>query len=441
LPTTVLPDSDLHGQFRFESIRAKYGSMLPNSLEMAVALLKHELGTGDRNLDRAITDASTDLSKEILDLINDFDGLSIDVRLDPQARTVSSDMTLLYKSQTSWLSQRFFDGKTESAPPEIFWNIPSASTMASYGHGGGDTNTFSSIKRHGAVLIDAALATQSLPAADRKALVEVYERMFDGGLTKFGPAHVYAYGPIPTKKPDASSGASNPADELKASFGWQLMGFEEPAAQVDGWLQQVARAYGRAGFQQWLRKELSIEARVMPRVRYGARMVAGLPGLKAMQVSVPAIALDGDAKPGAPSLEFFVMLLPDGQRCWLAVGADAAVLEKHLKTVKAGGKDTIRNRTDLASLRSVPVRAGGYITLVGLASEALNKTQDYLDRAGGRNLVDGLFDKIPNHGETPIVFFSQTQDGTPAKSSVKFHVDRGTIEDLRALVQSFGLKP
>lgn len=340
------------------------------------------------------------------------------------------------------MSQRFFDGKTESGPPEIFWNIPSASTMASYGHGGGDTNAFSPIKRHGVALIDAALAMQNLPAADRKALVEVYERMFDGGPTKIGPAHVYATGPNPTKKSAVSSENANVLDEFKASFGWQLMGFEEPAAQLDGWLQQVTRAYGRAGFQKWLRKEASIEARDMPRVRYGARMVAGLPGLKAMQITVPAKVLDGYEKPGASSLELFVMLVPDGQRCWFAVGADAAVLEKNLKTAKTGGEGTLRNRTDLAPLRSTRTRAGGYLTMAGLVSESLKGMADPLGRKRfGFGITHELFDKIPNHGETPILFYSQTQDGTPAKSSVKFHVDRGTIDDLRALVQSLGLQP
>jgi hypothetical protein len=440
LPVASMPDSDLHGEVRFGPVRAKFGHMLPGALEMGSSVLSHEFGTGDRNLDRAITDAMSEVSKELLALSNDLDGLRLDVQIDPTGRTLSGEMALSFKNRSAWLSQRFFDNADKAgAPPPIFWNAPAASSNVFFDRGV-DGKNYLVIKRHGANLIDAALARENFTAADRKAVVALFDRLLEGS-----PVSVSASGQVEPPKPGTRPGTDfdQIRDAVTASLGWQIIGLEERSNRVDAWLQDLTRVYGRGSVQQWLRTQLSLDARSMPRVRYAAKTVAGLPGLKALQITVPATALDKDIKGTPKPFTYSVMVLPDGERTWLAMGAEEALLEKHLKTVKAGGAGTIEGKAGLESLRASRTVAGGYITIAGIAAQASGGFMEALDGRGYQNRemerLLGAFARIPNHGETPILLTSQVQQGSPAQVSVKFQANRGTIDDLRSLLLTMGL--
>lgn len=440
LPVASMPDSDLHGQVRLAPIHSKFGHMLPGALEMGSSVLSHEFGTGDRNLDRAITDAMSEVSKELLALSNDLDGLRLDVQLDPNGRALSGEMALTFKNRSSWLSQRFFDNADKAgAPPAIFWRAPAASSNVFFDRGV-DGKNYAVIKRHGSNLIDAALARENFTAADRKAVVGLFDRLLEGS-----PVSVSASGQVEPPKPETR--AATEFDQIREavtmSLGWQIIGLEERSTRVDGWLQDLARVYGRASVQQWLRTELSLDARSMPRVRYAAKTVAGLPGLKVLQITVPHTVLDKNIKGAPKPFVYSVMVLPDGERTWLAMSADEALLEKHLKTVKAGGAGTIEGKAGLESLRASRTVAGGYITMAGIAAQASGGFMEALDGRGYQNRemerLLGAFARIPNHGETPILLTSQVQEGSPAHVSVKFQASRGTIDDLRSLLLTMGL--
>lgn len=440
LPVATMPDTDLHGEIRLAPIQQKYGRMLPGAIEMGASVVSHEVGTGDRNLDRAITDTVSGLGQELLALSNDLDSLSFDVQLDPDGRTMTGDMSLAFKNKSSWLAQRMFDNANKAGPPPpIFWRAPSGSDNVFFDRGV-DGKNYGAIKRHGTNLIDAALAHENFPAADRKAVVDLFERLFDGS-----PMSVSASGHIDSKA-STTKGASEfdrIRDAASASLGWQLVGLEESPTRVDGWLRDLARAYSRPAVQRWIRDQSSLDVRSVPTMRYGAEAAAGLPGLKALKVTVPASAFDRSIKGRQPSpLIYYIMVLPDGARTWVAMGADKSALEKQLKAVKAGGSSTIEGRVGLESLKSGRAVSGGYVTIAGIAAQATSGLMDALKGGGYRDYqfeeVLNALARIPNHGETPIVVSSQVQEGSPAKVSVRFKVNRGTIDDLRSLIMAMG---
>ncbi len=436
LPVVALPDRDLAGEVRLAPIQSKYGKMLPQAIEMGSSFVGHELGTGDRNLDRAISDAVGEVGKELIALSNDLDSLRFEVQLEPDAKTLSGEVSLAFKARTSWLAQRFFDNADKAgAPPPLFWGAPADSTSAFFDRGV-DAKNYEMIRRHGGNLLDAAMARENLPAADRKAVVGLFEKLMDGT-----PISVSASGRV---EPTAAKGASEfdkIRDAAAVSLGWQVIGLEERSTRVDAWLQDLARVYGRAAIQRWLRSTTSLEAKHMPQVRYGAMTVAGLPGLKALQITVPATILDPSIK-GAKPFTYFVMVLPEGNRTWLAMGADQAALEKQLKAIKAGGSSTLESKPGLEGLRSGRVVGGGFITMAGIASQASGGLAEALDGGGFRNRemerVLTAFSRLPNRGNTPMLLTTQTQDGSPARVAIQFKVNRGTVEDLRSLVLSMG---
>lgn len=440
LPVATMPDSDLHGEIRLAPVQKRYGAMLPSALEMGASVLSHEIGTGDRNLDRAITDSMSSISRELVALANDLDGLSFDVRLDPAAQSLSGEMSLAFKNKSSWLAQRMFDNAGKAGPPPpIFWSAPAGSDTVYFDRGVDGAN-YTSIKRHGASLVDAGLAHENFPPADRKAVVDLFERMLEGS-----PVSVSATGHI-----DPAAGATKPAtefdrirDAVSASLGWQLVGLEEGPTRVDGWLRDLSRVWARPGIQRWVRDQASLDVRSMPRMRYGAHAAAGLPGLKALTITVPASAFDRSIKGAQPKpFTYYVMVLPEGSRTWVAMGADKAVLEKQLKAVKAGGRATLEGKAGLETLKSARVVSGGYMTMAGLAAQATGGLVQALEGRSYRNRefeeVLNALARIPNHGETPILITSHVDPGSPARVSLQFRVNRGTIEDLRSLVVHLG---
>ncbi|PIE05750.1 MAG: hypothetical protein CSA75_03125, partial [Sorangium cellulosum] len=265
LPVATLPDNDLHGQIRLAPIQARYGKMLPSALEMGASVLSHEIGTGDRNLDRAISDSVTGLSQEVLALSNDLNTMQFNVNLDATGKTMSGDLSLAFKSKSSWIAQRMFDHASNAGPPPpIFWNVPLKSDTTFYSRGV-DSKHYTGIQRHGSNLLDAALARETFSAADRKAIVSLYERLIDGS-----PVSVSASGHLePPSMPRSASEFEQIRSAISNSFGWQLIGLEESSARVEGWLRDFSNTYRRPSVQRWLRKKADVEARSMPTIRYG----------------------------------------------------------------------------------------------------------------------------------------------------------------------------
>lgn len=437
LPVASMPESDLHGEIRLAPIQKKYGRMLPGALEMGASVISHEIGTGDRNLDRAITDAVSGLSQELLALSNDLDSVVIDAKLDPDGRTMNGEMMLQLKSRNSWLSQRMFDNISKAGPPpEIFWRTPGKADSAFFDRGV-DGKNYGAVKRHGGNLIDAALAHENFPAADRKAVVDLFERLFDGS-----PMSVSASGHIdPANTPAGGTEFDRIRETAAASLGWQLIGIEEPPTRVDGWLRDLANVYRRPAIQTWLRNKTKLDNASMPKVQYGALQAAGLQGLKSLQITIPATAFDRTIKGQPKPFTYYIMVLPHGSRTWVAMGADKATLETQLRAVKSGS-GTIEGRAGLEPLKAGRYVSGGYMTMAGIAAQATGSMLQGLDRGGFRNSemeqVLNALARMPNHGETPILLMSQVQDGSPARVKIQFLVNRGTIDDLRSFIVTMG---
>ena len=435
LPVMNLPDRDLVGEVRLAPLQNKYGKMLPQLIQMGSSVASHELGTGDRNLDRAISDTVGELGKELLALSTDLDSLRFETQLEPDAKTLTGEMSLAFQSRTSWLAQRFFDNAEKAGPPPaLFWNAPIDSTSVAFDRGSSPSH-FASFRRHGGNLLDAALARENLPLADRKEVVALFEKMFEGF-----PTTITAQGPVLSSK-TATTKAGELQEAATAALGWYVLGLDENSTRIDAWLQDVSRVYARPTIQRWLRTTSGLDANHLPQVRYGAMATAGLPGLKALQVSIPATLMDASSKNEKP-LIYYIMMLPDGNRTWLATGADQASLINQLKAAKTGGASTINSRKDLEALRSARAVGGGFFTMTGIVHQASNDIMDVFQGYNSRNSELQQFlaaiPKLPHRGNAPMFITTRVDDGSPARVTVQFKVTRETVEDLRALILTMG---
>ena len=432
-PMADFPDKDLYGEIRFTPIMARHRDDLATLFRMASSYLSIELGTSDQAVNRAIADAFADLSKEILGFAGDLDKLRFEAHLDQSTKAMSAELGLSLKTRTSWLAESYFSNVGKAGPPHpIFWAAPAESEYVSFGHGS-NAEEYATIRRHVRSLLDAwmaSLGSQSsststaIPQADRKAMLDLIDKLFDNQ-----PATVLAAGSVQSKVSEGASELEVTYDTVSTTVGWTLIGFEEKHTRFDAFLSELSRAFGRATVQKWIGDWISLGAADMPKTTYGPMQVAGLPGLKAMQISVPATSFDESYK-GKTPLIGYVMMLPNGGRTWLAAGVDRAALEKQLRAVKIGGASTIESMSGLDQLRSEQLVSGGFWTLRGML---LSGGSSVPQKSSAPDLITRVSNS-PNQGRTPIVWTSKAREGNPSVATLHYQLNSGTMDDIKAIV-------
>jgi hypothetical protein len=211
-------------------------------------------------------------------------------------------------------------------------------------------------------------------------------------------------------------------------------------------LKDMVGVYNRAALLAPLKKEMGSDAKSLPTVRTvpaPAQLGAG-----AIDVEIKASGLESPL-PHAPgpngkreTLSFIahVLLMADGKQTWLAFGVNRDELVKHLLQVKTGAPDsgTLGARAGLEPLKAGKNMAGGFITLTPLLASARSSV-DWFGLVSNQSLpseagkIMRLLNSLPNRGETPMFFTTQSSASPPMQSSFTFNLPRGAIDDFTAL--------
>jgi len=136
-------------------------------------------------------------------------------------------------------------------------------------------------------------------------------------------------------------------------------------------------------------------------------------------------------------LAFRIAIVPDGPgRTWFGFSADNAVLQKRIAAALAGAPEagTIASRQDIAPLRREPSLYSGFI----IYGSAVDRSFGLTKRWGGSGEADWLRSAItaaPNKLQTPILLLGTGTTGPAPSSSLELRFQRGSIEDLAALVR------
>ncbi|MBI5531519.1 MAG: hypothetical protein HY898_02310 [Deltaproteobacteria bacterium] len=447
LPTVAMPDTDLHGELRMAPIQARYGKQLPIYLAGLSSFASHYVGTGDRKLDAAISDAMNGVSTDAVSLVNDLDGLVINANLAPASKSADADVTLKLKGRSSWFAQRLFEKAGEAGPaPAIFWRAPADADMAVYGRGM-DPKGYAGFRQSGGDLLVGLLSTVDFPAGERKAVRNLWDQLFVSA-----PVMVSSQGHVDA--PPAAGG--DKIEEIRAmvisTMGWQLYGFEESSKRASDWLNDLAALYNRPAVKDWIVKKTGVDRKLLPSAKvtpFGKGLDRGTKALEIAVTIPPEFAAMGrpgakgaaPAKPAAP-ISYWIVVMPDGPRTWVAASADKAALEKHLAMVKSGSPDsgTIASKAGLDIFKNGRTVSGGYLSLASLASSASGGLGALFEgrRRSSRSTerLKAALAKIPNRGETPIILEATAQSGGVSEYAVKLHMTKGTTDDIAAFVNA-----
>jgi hypothetical protein len=139
-------------------------------------------------------------------------------------------------------------------------------------------------------------------------------------------------------------------------------------------------------------------------------------------------------------LKFNLLVASEGGETWLSSGVDADELAERIARGKAGN-NTLKDRTDLAALKSVnastvailSVRiarsfAMGWFSSMAQMREVGKSPEDQL--LGMVSKIDGVFNGLPSKGRAPITVTAGAAD---KQFKVELKVSKTALEEITAL--------
>jgi hypothetical protein len=445
-PAVDLGGPDLHVEARLGVLRKRYGEAFQRTLRSAPGAIQAEYGVGNERFDRLLFESATAVQEDVWNLLEDTQTVTAEVRTERSGTCLRATADIDLSSKTSWLASTLTDRLERSGPPPaIYWRQPKDSEIAVYSRGV-DPARFTGVLPKVRDLLDAALAAEGLAApADRKKITELVD-MPHGKDTTMVWSHGSVNVPIPQVDPASKGGAQKLADAALARvLGWTLIGVDEGPAAMKKQLKALVDAYKLKSVQALLKKELGpTDSKMTPTLK-SVPAPAGLgAGSEALEITIPGVEVPlqdtGSAKAPTITLKLHLLLMPDGDSTWLAIGAAKDELVKRLSAVKssAADKDQLATRAGLDPLRNGQQMFGGFLSAApaGQKIAAVIQAAGALEPALVSSYETGLSQalvNLPNRGQTPIFLTTNGTPGATTKLHLALDVQKGTFEDAKSL--------
>jgi len=436
LPKEDLGGSELHLELRVEPIRREYGRSMRQYIAMALPEELRPLSLGVPRFDRALADAVHGLADEALALVETADRVTLDLDALAQAGTVQVATGLKLQSAESWTAQTIVHDAERAGPaPGEFWRLPADSSLAGYSVNG-DPKRLADIRRTVAELLDGWLSHEKAPPALRNRLVAiVHDSWIDDGWV------VYSSGEV---KPDAAlkgDASARRREIARRAIGWHIWGLPNRPASVKRYLDEIVSVYRGPQFTKFVTSGSGIRRDELPKLSARAERGAGLPaGSRTYEFVVPAstfavYSVDAGKRTGGTPLPVYLTVVPDGDRTWVGLSADAKHLRQKLVTVlRAPREQTLQGRGGLTSLRQGKHVEAGFTSLSGLAGSALLWAMADEDEP-----KTDLFAHAPHGGQTPWFFTANATAAPSPQYEIKATIPKEALQDLLAVAMSAGL--
>jgi hypothetical protein len=425
LPTRDLGANDLHVELAAEPIRRKYNQEL-SSLRAVAGLVLRMASLDDRRFDRVLTDVVYGLADELKALATEADRVQITARLDPTAKVLEFGEAVVLRSPTgaesSFTAQLFQDlARRQMVAPDVFWQLPANASTGAYSVGA-DAARVSALLKSVIELADAYLEHEKVAPALRKRVRRVLETY--SSLSSTG---VYAAG-IP----------ANPANTIPVlNTGWSIGTSSQRADVITGLLGDMSALLADRELARLLKERLNFDAKLLPRMKSQVVAVKGFPArATAYQIELPAGLVEQlekatDAKRAAGKEKALkstlsLIVVPDGDRSFVAYSADQKQAIALLEAVHSPTEKKLASVSELQPLRSKPAWSAGFWTI-----EALLPYVDSLAKEKGIDLLT----RMPNHGRSPWLFRLEITDRAPALSvSGTLRIPQGAFQDAGSLI-------
>lgn len=440
LPVTAPPRSDVHAELRFRPVDARFGPVIRRFLGLLPNWVRNRTDDEPRFAD-AMETAAAAVADEGAALIGDLDRVSIELGVDG-ASCLTAKASVQLRGTSSWLAGTMSDQNAKGGPPpEIFWRAPIDADSASYGLAT-DTARYGGIWKALRDIAEAKLSgAQVGTEAERRALTALIESPF-GKTTNVVVASGHTHG-LSKPAPGAKVTSEEAFDDLLNGYiGWTVLGVDEGPAASAKLIRDIAGLLGKKTITDPLRQHLKGAVLPVAKLVKAPRELGA--GALDLELRFDVDPKSGTAKP--VSFSVHVLLMPDGQRTWMGVGANRADLVAHLLAARTGAPDagTLAARAGLEQLRAGKSVGSGFLTLSmftrgvssSLGNPALLKMLNPR-LAGSAGDLGRALHSMPNKGDTPILVLSAAAPGGAGPGSeIALQMQRGSFEDLGVLLLS-----
>lgn len=430
LPNEKLSEDDLHLEVRGAPMQRRYSQEIA-AVRLLTGLLLRQGQTDNARLDRVLTEVAYGLADELKSIATEVDELELRVRLDEGKKALELGGSLSFAKDSSVTVQLLQDsGKRSAPPPATFWELPRTADSAGYSVGL-DQKRVGALTSVGGELLDAYLEQQKAAAGLRHKVRSV----FDALPLLFSPeVHASGAGPLPKE--------ASPLESLNQRVGWGVSIVDARADRLSKLLSDLEGVLADRSLPKLVKARFDVEAQQMPKLRHRVVKVAGFPAramaftlelppallasmAKELKSTTPPPAKGKKAAPGVPCM----VLVPDGEKTWVAFAQDEKAAIARLEAARAGRDGKLADMPELSPLKQASYVGAGYSTLEGL----LRSVESMLPKRA-RNLSD-VFTHAQNHGRTPqLTWLSVQQAGSALKVSGTLQVPQGAFQDLGAII-------
>ncbi len=443
------PPTDLHAEVRMAPMQPS----IAEGKKLVSMLAGGMLGAG-MHMDWA-KDVIQAFVADGMDFASDLDGMTFDTSLD-DARA-SQRWAMKIGGTSSVLARLALAHADRSGPPPAtFWSLPGDADVAFYSQGF-DEDTLGRARQ---IVIDAlagALVDMGAKAADAKALANAVGHVLSGAPMAYASgldtaAVRVALAAEAAKPPEGPAHLEAARATGQALLGWRVAVIDEKSAALTARLKELSALVGRASIVAALRahdkayQPPALTSAPLPR---GAALPAGsthwvtqLPPAsergRDVEHSGDKSAAAKKPEPAPKALVMHTLIVPDGDRTWLAIGGDELALASRIAAAVAHkadkqDKQALDGRADLASLKTASVGGAGFFTGRGMLELFITPGMTTPRRRLGEDLAE--LDRLVNKGASPIVFTSSAAAGT---ATAELIVPRGAIEDLVGAILRHG---
>jgi hypothetical protein len=362
------------------------------------------------------------------DLLQDLGQVRLTARPDGGGMVMSASAELTGRS--SWLARSVVSaGSRGDSARAMFSRLPADTELAGFSQGPEPAR----VEEARAVL--ASWLSERFGAGTQAATLQLVARTFV-------PRAPCVYGQGDASGVDAPrfeySGYGLWASTL-STFGWHIIGFDEPAAQLQPALDAGMNAYNSGDLRSLAYRELLTLCPGLGKI-VKRPPPAGLPKASALyELKMPTAFFKAcmgrhqTMLDPAPDESLVVVMVPDGSRTWIGFGPQGSPSRRRVVTaadgttrvefgppesrmvakmadlLRAGGSrlDTLPG---LDPLRTGSPAAGGFLTIAGLGGLVRFVTMREYTR-WERVQVDAL----PGRGRTPVPFWLQVDTGNPPR--------------------------
>lgn len=453
--------ADLHAVLLVDSITDAYQDTLQGFLQVGAMAIPSRLQTGRAALDRAITDSTQTVLAQVQGVLKDLRRLEFDIDLlgqqtdaKPGQMGVNIRFRYVLGSQQSWWGAQdaALVQQTATQTPAAFFLLPATAETAAFSHTNGQYLMRMAQGLTG--LLAEYLAEEKLSPKDRQDLMQMLQ-----GIWPKDPVITTVSAQLHTAPRGKNNGGAEVDWTGLLSGVTYLTGTgDTPDRQTS--MTSLVAVLNRPSIAAFLRakwKALDLPGapptlrmwpapKTLPAGTQKGSFVFTMP--KNVQAILPSSDQQGSRGDGAKakvgkSVSLYWLSAHVQGMTWTALGTDPLaaqqVLETQLLSKNSAGLGG-PGQPDLDVLREPGLRSGGFVTLASLGNtlwSALKESQGKYKKLDAGGKFDNLFNVLPHHGETRMVYRSRVRPGNDpveVQGETLLQVPRTTVEDVVAAV-------